>query len=182
MLAKECQQVGIELLTVPLAWELLFAAYPQVSIRVVAEPIATDGRRWQLTGGYQLYSLRRGEEVPTDVLYCGRGKGGVVPEQPHKYGWLGNLVKVSHRPTEAEAGEANPCPKCRQLHLSSGETLSCYRIYLRRGLNADASFRAAFVRVMQQYGQLGCYCRSGGCHTSVMAEVWSNYCRRSAAQ
>ena len=182
MLAEQCQQAGVELLTVPLAWEPLFAAYPQVGIRVVAEPIAGDSRGWQLSGGYQLYSLRQGEELPVEVLYCGRGRGGVVPEQPSKYGCFGNPVKVSRRLMEAAVGEEHPCPECQQLHFSGGETLDCYRIYLRRRLNYDVAFRAAFVRVMQRYTQLGCYCRSGLCHTSVMAEVWRNYRRRLAVK
>jgi len=182
MLVQQCQPAGIELLSVPLTWESLFTAYPGVSIRVVAEPIAGDSRQWQLTGGYRLYTLWRGEDIPADVLYCGRGKSGIVPEQPGKYGCFGNPIKVSRRQTDAEAGEEHPCPECQQLHFGGKEMLGCYRLYLRRRLNEDADFRAAFVRVMQRYTQLGCYCRSGGCHSSVMAEVWSNHRRRSVAQ
>ena len=121
------------------------------------------------------------------MLSCGRchkamAAGRVVPEQAGKYGCFGNPVKVSRRPTEVEASAEHPRPECQQLHYSGGETLTCYRVYLRRRLNADTGFRAAFVLAMQRYTQLGCYCRRGACHTSVMAEVWSNYRRRSAAE
>lgn len=179
MLVQQCQQAGIQMLEVPADWEPCFTTYPQVAVRIVPQRVAE--RSYRLTGGKLLYSLRRGEDVPPDVLYCGRGKGSVVPAQPSKYGCFGNPVKVSRRPTDAEAGEKQPCPECDELHFSGKETLGCYRLYLRRRLNGDAGFRAAFLAAMQRYPKLGCYCRSGECHTSVMAEVWRNYRRRMAA-
>lgn len=68
MLVQQCQQTGIKMLEVPADWEQCFAAYPQVAVWIV--PQRLDERSYRITGGKLRYSLRRGEDVPSDVLYC----------------------------------------------------------------------------------------------------------------
>jgi O-acetyl-ADP-ribose deacetylase (regulator of RNase III) len=124
-----------------------------------------------LCGEFVLVPIRG--RAPNNVLYCGRGKGGVVAEKPGQYGWLGNPVKFGvNAPT---------CPLCGGLHNTAAETLPCYREYLRHRLNTDKAFRQAFIEAMTSHTRLACFCTSTACHTSVMAEVFSEWRQRRDA-
>lgn len=86
---------------------------------------------------------------PYDV-YIGRaGKG--------KDGYFGNPVSKN-----------KPCPKCKEIHVDNGETLECYRDYLRFKINNDAEFKRRFLELDGK--TLGCFCKPKACHGDIMIE------------
>lgn len=82
-------------------------------------------------------------------VYVGRAGRG-------QSGYFGNPVSVGR-----------PCPICRGVHASGGDTLRCYEIYLAERLARDEPFA---LRVMDLAGRrLWCFCDPGPCHARVIA-------------
>jgi O-acetyl-ADP-ribose deacetylase (regulator of RNase III) len=150
-----------------------------VEMGVAVEVIDPNGKKFTpgatqipLGGGFVLTPISNGK-VPNDALYCGRGKGGAVGDRPGEYGWLGNPVKFGNN--------APACPLCLEHHQTAAETLPCYGTWLKHRLNRDKPFRSAFVQAMSSHQRLACFCTSSTCHTSIMAEVFSEWRAKVAA-
>lgn len=88
--------------------------------------------------------------------YCGRGKQGSIPTRPHKYGWLGNPVKLG-----------TVCAQCGEVHRGGGETLECYKRYLWVRMQDEEWCNAFYETCVGK--DLLCFCKNKEqCHTSVM--------------
>jgi len=98
------------------------------------------------------------KHVKSYDVYCGRGKSGLVPENPHEYGWLGNPVKLNEI-----------CPMCQKTHTTRGLTLPCYKLYLIDKLK-DAEWKKAFIDTCMNK-RLGCWCLPKKCHTDIMIQA-----------
>lgn len=90
------------------------------------------------------------------MVYCGRGPGGTIPNDPGKRGWLGNPVV-----------RGKPCPVCGETHNKRGSTLGCYAEYLAARLE-DPEWEEAFYQACLDQ-ELFCFCKDKSkCHTSVI--------------
>lgn len=94
----------------------------------------------------RVVNIRR-EEAQAYIGRAGNGEDGI----------FGNPVK---------AGQ--PCPFCKVIHLNGGDTLPCYRRYLRRRLKRDPLFATRFYALRGK--TLGCTCAPARCHGDVMVE------------
>lgn len=91
-------------------------------------------------------------------VYVGRAGRGET-------GYYGNPVEIGR-----------PCPECRGVHATGGDTLPCYRRYLERRLSSDCLFRR---RVAQLHGKrLYCFCAPRPCHAQILAEWAARLAKR----
>ena len=103
------------------------------------------------------------KDTDSNIVYCGRGPGGKIPDKVKAKGWLGNPVPVSFSGTPA------PCPVCSETHTTRGATLPCYKRYLFYKMNASEEFTLA-IRELQGR-KLGCFCKPDDCHTDVLSDA-----------
>lgn len=62
-----------------------------------------------------------------------------------------------------------PCLICDARHEAAGSTLACYEVYLRRRLEYDPKFKAAFLQLDGKY--LVCSCAPRRCHGDIIKTV-----------
>ena len=88
-------------------------------------------------------------------VYCGRGRGGKIPDKIGETGWLGNPIPVG-----------SICPLCRKVHNTNEEVLPCYTNYLWRKIQDHTWAKAFYDTCYDQV--LVCFCKPKACHTDVM--------------
>jgi ribonuclease HII len=86
---------------------------------------------------------------PYDV-YIGRPGQG-------EEGFFGNPLRMGEQ-----------CLVCKDVHATAGQTLPCYRKWLRWKLRTDADYRGRFYALRGL--TLGCFCAPAPCHGDVMVE------------
>lgn len=172
-LAEEISRLGLKSVAIPplgcgqgrLRWDevkpLTLAAFqhlPDVQVAVYLPSHKLPGGKWLVPVG------------TPGAVYCGRGRGLVIPDDPDTEGHWGSPIR-----------KGSCCPICRAVHCDNAATLPCYARHLYRKLSDDV-WAEGFLQMMEESQWLACYCWRHNCvapdcilpecHTRVMAAVY----------
>ncbi len=95
-------------------------------------------------------------------VYIGRGSGeknDPLKCEPGDRGYFGNPIKY----------DGSPCLECGEAHSRPGETLKCYRKWLKTRITTDPVFVEELKKLAGK--TLGCWCAPRRCHGEIIREI-----------